>query len=468
MKTLYIGILILILLAGAGYIYTTLQDVGAKSTLIIAVKDLPKVSKFGEISSLSLSFSEVSVHKASAGETVNDTTQEMTATESNETGNAGWITVVDEVQTVDLLQFTDVSKVLGEKLIDPGKYTQMRLKIDSGSVTIDGETYDLTIPSRSLKLNRGFWLESGAELKLTLDFNVIKSLVKTGKDKYKLKPVIKVISETPTTITPSTSTLTVTSTLMGTTIPEGTTVSGTTVQGTTVPTETEGILVMKIKDKLDLTNITAIDLTIDKVWVHKAYANEGENDSNETFETNDTSNADWITVVDETKTYNLLELVDTPGEVMGTETLSPGRYTQIRLSVTKAELILNNETYDIKIPSKRFYWVRAFYIEAGSVTTITLDFDADDSVKQTGSNKFILKPTVKIISEITATTTTTTTTESTTTIMNVTTTIPNVTTTTVTNLTTTIPNVTTSTTTLTTTTIQNVTTMPENTTTTIA
>ena len=83
-------------------------------------------------------------------------------------------------------------------------------------------------------------------------------------------------------------------TLMMTTLPGMTTTPGittvvTTVQ-TTIPTETQGILMMKIKDKLDLTNITAIDLTIDKVWVHKAGTDGDETESNETFETNDTSN----------------------------------------------------------------------------------------------------------------------------------------------------------------------------------
>jgi len=456
MKTAHITlILVLIVLAGIGYYLTGIPTITPKSTLIIAVKDAPKQSKYGTITSLSLTFSEVSVHKASAGEMVNTTTEEITATESNETEEVGWITVVDEIQTVDLLQFTDVSKILGQKTLDSGRYTQIRLKIDSGFVTIDGETHDLTIPSKVLKLNRGFELEPGIELKLILDFNVEKSLVKTGKDKYKLKPVIAVISEAVTTTSSTTTTTTGPTTT--TTVEET-----TTTQVTTTPVTGEGILVMKIKDKLDLTNVTSVNIIIDKVEVHKAGIGD-ETPSNETFETNDTSSAGWETIVDETKSYNLLDLVDTPGEVMGEETLSAGKYTQIRLSVSKTELTLENITHNVKVPSKRFYWVHPFNIESGGTTTLTLDFDTSDSIKETGKNKFILKPVVKIISEISVTTTTSST-SSTTTIMNITTTIPP--TTTLNATTTTTPVTTTLTTTLETTTTLTTSTVPENVTTT--
>jgi len=450
MKTTHIGlILVLIVLAVTGFYLTSVPVVLPKSTLIIAVKDASKQSKFGTITSLILTFSEVSVHKALAGEIIDTTTEDMNATESNETEEVGWITVVDEIQTVDLMQFTDVSKVLGQKDLDSGKYTQIRLRINSGTVTIEDETYDLIIPSRVLKLNRGFELEPDVVLKLILDFKAEKSLVKTGKDKFILKPVIAVISEIVTT---TSTTITTTPTTTVTTIAETTTVVTTTAGVTTTIVE-EGILVMKIKDKLDLTNITAINITIDKVEVHKAGIDEDETSSNETFETNETSSAGWEIIMDETKSYNLLDLVDTPGEVMGEKTLLAGKYTQIRLYVSKTELTLDNETYDVKVPSNRFYWVHPFNIESGRTTTLTLDFDAADSIKETGSNKYILKPVVKIISEISPITTTTSTSSTTTTNTTTTTIETTTTSSTSTILTTTTLNTTTTTIETTTTTI---------------
>jgi hypothetical protein len=448
MKTAYIAIIFVLILVGIGYYYVSMQapSVTSKSTLIIAVKDAPKQSEHGTITSLILTFSEISVHKVLTGETINTTTGEITATESNETEESGWITVVDEVQTIDLLQFTDVSKILGQNVLDSGKYTQIRLKIDSGKVTIDGTTYDVIIPSNVLKLNRGFDMQPNTTLKLTLDFKAEKSLVETGNNKFKLKPVIAVISEE---VKPTTTIVTTTSPAVTTTQPITTTQISTTTQVTTTIALEEGTLLMKIKDKMDLTNITSIKITVNKVEVHKAGPSDNDTESNETFETNDTSSAGWETIVNQVKSYNLLDLVNKPGEVMGQKTLSAGKYTQIRLYLSKSELTIGNKTYDVKIPSNRFYWIHPFNIEAGKITTLTLDFDAADSIKETGSNKYMLKPIVKVLSEISATTTTVLATTTTTVPMTTTTTIVNTTTTTIPETTTTI---------ITTTTLENITT----------
>jgi len=167
-----------------------------QATLILAVKDAPKVKDGdGTITRLLLTISEVSVQKAAPNQTITQTDDEVSATESAETDTAGWITVMNETQSVDLLQFVNVSKVLGEKTLDAGTYTQIRLKIDSGTITVDGTDYSLTVPSGVLKLNRGFVLVPNETRMLTLDFNVEKSVVSTGSDKYMLKPVIAVLSE---------------------------------------------------------------------------------------------------------------------------------------------------------------------------------------------------------------------------------------------------------------------------------
>ncbi len=464
MKTEYvIVLLVLAVLFVAAILYqggqiqlpgVTTTTVGTKGTLILAVKDVPRHSEYGTITSIFITFSEVSVHKAAVGEDINTTKDEMATTESN-ASESGWITVVDRTQTVDLLQLIGLSKILGEKDLDAGRYSQIRLKIESANVTINAQTYSLKIPSRYLKLNRGFVIEQGVDLKLTLDFKTEKSVVKAG-DKFILKPVIEVLSEV---IGP------IATTSVPTTAPETTaltTVPGATTAGTsTIPITTNGILVMKITDKLSLTNITEIKLIINKVEVHKA--GEGnETESNETLETNSTSSAGWVTIVDEIQSFDLLELAGTPGKVMGNETLSPGKYTQIRLFVSEAKLTSNNVTYDVKVPSKRFYWIKPFSIEAGKVTTLTLDFDAAESVKETGKNNFLLKPTVKILSEMSVITTTTT---IPTTVPTTTTSVNATTTTSVNTTSTTVP--TTSTTASVTTTSINATTTTSETTTTV-
>jgi len=193
MKTTSVALVILLLssivLAGC------VAAPAGQSTLVIAVKDAPKTTSIGTISYIGLNISEVSVHRASQGESVNSSAGEMAATASNETDTAGWTVVVDQTETVDLIRLVNVSQVLGQKTMDPGTYTQIRLKIDSGTITVDNTSYPLDVPSGTLRLNRGFVLEANQTLKLTLDFNVEKSVVKTGNDQYKLQPVIAVISE---------------------------------------------------------------------------------------------------------------------------------------------------------------------------------------------------------------------------------------------------------------------------------
>jgi hypothetical protein len=92
------------------------------------------------------------------------------------------------------MRLTNVSEVIGQKEMEAGRYTQIRLKIDSGIITVDGKEHNLAVPSGVLKLNRGFVLKPDETLKLTLDFNVERSIIRTGSDQYKLKPVIAVIS----------------------------------------------------------------------------------------------------------------------------------------------------------------------------------------------------------------------------------------------------------------------------------
>jgi predicted small secreted protein len=193
MKIMYPVFVVLILASAIMAGCTTTDPVG-QSTLIIAVKDAPKTTDIGTINNLFLTIGEVSVHRASGNETAAESDDEMEATESDDSGTAGWIVVVDKPQRVDLMQLTDVSEVIGQKDMEAGKYTQIRLKIDSGTITVDGREHNLVVPSGVLRLNRGFVLNQNETLKLTLDFNVEKSIIRTGSDQYKLKPVIAVIS----------------------------------------------------------------------------------------------------------------------------------------------------------------------------------------------------------------------------------------------------------------------------------
>ena len=98
-----------------------------------------------------------------------------------------------------------------------GKYTQIRLFVTEASVIIEVELeveeksnseidkeidveptpIDVEIPSgyqTGIKLIHPFEIIEGETTELTIDFDAEKSIIKTGNEKYELKPVIKVIT----------------------------------------------------------------------------------------------------------------------------------------------------------------------------------------------------------------------------------------------------------------------------------
>ena len=116
----------------------------------------------------------------------------------------------------------------------------------------------------------------------------------------------------------------------------------------------------------------------------------------------DTSETVWYTIVNESQDFDLIALQNVT-DILGEKELSIGKYTQIRLNVDQAEITINNsgeiEVYDMQIPSKTVKLVKAFWINENETTELTLDFDVYESVHQTGNNKFIMRPTIKIIEE---------------------------------------------------------------------
>lgn len=125
----------------------------------------------------------------------------VTRVETHKSGSdstSGWFIINDSTRYFDLFQLTNgASAVLGDTSLAPGKYTQIRLIIGSGSYVVDqGVKHDLEVPSGSqsgLKLIHQFTIESGKLYELLLDFNVDKSIVITGNGRYKLKPTIRVM-----------------------------------------------------------------------------------------------------------------------------------------------------------------------------------------------------------------------------------------------------------------------------------
>jgi hypothetical protein len=145
----------------------------------------------------------------------------------------------------------------------------------------------------------------------------------------------------------------------------------------------------------------AIYVTIDEVQV-----NQSEN-----------GNSGWRTFATPMKTYNLLKLINGVTEVLGDNELAAGVYHQIRLIIGKIAESENNingvphpyanyVVFDdgseepLKIPSgynTGIKLVHNYELVENSSVELLLDFEACKSVVETGSGKYLLKPTIKVI-----------------------------------------------------------------------
>jgi len=116
--------------------------------------------------------------------------------------DSDWVKVMMEPTRVDLLEWTNgKTLLLGSEEVPAGKYTQVRLKIDSAKVVNGGEPFNLEVPSGAqtgLKFGPQFTINSGINYELVIDFDASRSVFQTGSKKYKLKPRIRVISKAVT------------------------------------------------------------------------------------------------------------------------------------------------------------------------------------------------------------------------------------------------------------------------------
>lgn len=149
-------------------------------------------------------------------------------------------------------------------------------------------------------------------------------------------------------------------------------------------TEGTGSLVLLITDDPSDLNITEALVTMSEVRVHYA----GINQSSE--------NGSWITIVNQSQTFDLIQLMNVT-ELFGSANLSAGWYTQIRLMVDQALVTIDGVQYDLEIPSNNVKLIKPFKVLSNETTTLILDFDVHESVHETGNDKYIFNPTIKVI-----------------------------------------------------------------------
>ena len=115
------------------------------------------------------------------------------------------------------------------------------------------------------------------------------------------------------------------------------------------------------------------------------------------------------------RTCDLLRLQDA-WDVLGIGTLDAGHYTQVRLLVQDAKLYVGKDpstgdpcgpglvppasgtSYPLTIPSGEVKLNREFDVPEGGATEMSLDFDGDHSIIQTGNGSYMMKPVIAVIS----------------------------------------------------------------------
>ncbi len=164
------------------------------------------------------------------------------------------------------------------------------------------------------------------------------------------------------------------------------------IAGCVIPSFGGGTLQLKITDQ---GNISSLVLSISEVKVHMA-GNETATEQSDGQETNETDNGGWITVVG-SQTVDLIQ-VKGVNDLLGETSLSPGKYTQIRLSISGATAVIDGVSHSLIIPSGSIKFIHPFQIEDNKTTSLIIDFNADNSIVKAG-NKYILKPVVRISTE---------------------------------------------------------------------
>ena len=161
-----------------------------------------------------------------------------------------------------------------------------------------------------------------------------------------------------------------------------------------------GTLRMMIKDS-PFQEAKALLVTFSEVDVHKS----------------DTPDGSWTKLIGVERTCDLKRLETSP-DALGAGTLTSGHYTQIRLVVSRAVVYFDNPTTSVDackvtppdspvptggfaavtIPSGEVKLNREFEVPDAGATTVTIDFDGEKSVHQTGSGQYMMSPVISVVS----------------------------------------------------------------------
>lgn len=97
-----------------------------------------------------------------------------------------------ESRRVDLLSASDLSEVLTDIALAPGKYNHMEFAIKKAEIVDNGKTYNMTVPSRKIKFSGVFEIKDGYTTNLKIKFlHRITRFKFLGHSIYVMTPVVE-------------------------------------------------------------------------------------------------------------------------------------------------------------------------------------------------------------------------------------------------------------------------------------
>src|SRR4030042_664822 len=115
-------------------------------------------------------------------------------------------------------------------------------------------------------------------------------------------------------------------------------------------------------------------------------------------------NDQWLTVRGDSVTVNLLDWNNGNSIILGEAELPAGHYTQIRLMIQGAEIVVDGQTFPLTVPSGATNGIKTgpeFTLTAGSTYELVVDFDVARSIVVTGPrhdpHSYKLKPHLRCV-----------------------------------------------------------------------
>jgi hypothetical protein len=128
-----------------------------------------------------------------------------------------------------------------------------------------------------------------------------------------------------------------------------------------------------------------VNVTFSRAAIHRS-GDGADSDGNETSdnETDEGSGAGWITIVNTTRTVDLLALHrNNTAETLGFADIAAGHYQQIRFYVDSVTAVKKSDgsTVTMTVPSGVIKTSGSFTVEDGGNLTITVEIDLDQSIR---------------------------------------------------------------------------------------